>query len=93
MCCVCVCVYVCVCVCVCVCVVGDSPELHDHDGGAAGPATGYCGGERETRAGGGEESTHSAICPEQEVCIHVCILASYIPAAVTVYRYYLHTYM
>ena len=49
--------------------VGDSTELHDHDGGTPGSATGYRGGERETRAGGGEEPTHTAVGSEQEVGI------------------------
>ena len=31
----------------CVC-AGDSAELHDHDGGSAGSAAGYRGGQRET---------------------------------------------
>ena len=49
------------------CFVGDSSKLHDHDGGTAGPVAGHRCGKREARAGGGEESTHSAVCTEQEV--------------------------
>ena len=54
--------------------LGDSSELHDNDGGSAGSAAGDCSGERETRAGGREEPTHTAVCPEQEVCtyVHTC---------------------
>ena len=56
-------------VCVCVC-AGDTPELHDHDGGSAGPAVGDSGGQRETRAGGREEPTHTAVSTEQKVSTH-----------------------
>ena len=41
---------------------GDAAELHDHPGGSAGPAAGYCGGQGAPRAGGGEERPHSAEC-------------------------------
>ena len=48
---------------------GDTAKLHDHPWGSGGPAAGYCGGQGKTRAGGGEESAHSAVCCQQEVSL------------------------
>ena len=42
------------------CGAGDAAELHDHSGGAGGPAAGHCGPAGAARAGGGEDQTHPA---------------------------------
>ena len=51
---------------------GDSSKLHDHNGGAAGPAAGYRCGKRKTGVRRREEPTHTAVCSEQEV--KICIV-------------------
>lgn len=44
---------------------GHPAQLHDHNGRAPRPASGYCGGEGEARAGGGEEPAHPTVCSQQ----------------------------